>query len=192
MNSVQNVHELAFVFMDPFDLDIEDWVFVDHYLQVLPNSIGQPVLVVLLNLPPPFLKVFVINLRFQFPQLGEFKHSELVAFFIVQLRQFSICANDPSSGGHAIRLILKFLWVHIIEITEKVLLNDFSMNFCYSVYAMWSNYALSIKKQWTWFTKWAILTDFGGPSSIIESLLILSWSPGYCCSTFFRKKKFTK
>ena len=64
MNSVENVHELAFVFMDSFDLNVKQRIFVNFNSHVLVNPIGQSSFVKLLDLSPSSLEILIFYLIF--------------------------------------------------------------------------------------------------------------------------------
>ena len=60
--------------------------------------------------------------------------------FFDQLTQFRICVHQPSARRNAVGLVVEFLRIDLIEITERIVLDDVAVDFCNAVHRERSDY----------------------------------------------------
>ena len=66
---MQGGHQLAFILVNPFDLDVEDGLGIHFYSQLVFDIVGQPLLVVVFDLVEPLFKCLVISILLYLLQL---------------------------------------------------------------------------------------------------------------------------
>ena len=113
---MQGVQELAFVFVQALDLDVEDRTGIHHAAQLIGDEGGQT----------PFVGVFdgqeavpesgVLGQGFETPQLVQVADPAVADGLADERRQPGIAGQEPAPGRNAVGLVAEALREHFREI----------------------------------------------------------------------------
>ena len=120
--------------MESLNLYVKDGIRVNLDAVVLKNILGKTLFVLVFDIHE-FLKSFLvicINLQFfQFCKIGDPSVSDVIGNPVCQKL---ISVKQETSLGNTICLIVEFLRIHFIEVSERFLLKNFCMKSCNTVY----------------------------------------------------------
>ena len=120
VDNVQDVHQLALVFVYTLHLDVVHGIDGDHEAGVLLNPGGELLLVGALDVDELLLEVGVSRIGHQLLEVLE-RGNPLVNTtegIGKQIRQGRVAAVDPTTRGDTVGLVLELAGVELIELTE--------------------------------------------------------------------------
>lgn len=135
VNNVEDIHELSLVLVYSFDLDIVHCVEWDVESCALLNPLLKSFLVVFLDLDKSLLEVRVISIWSQLSQVLKESNPLINASkgLTEQVRKLWIAAMDPSSWSDTIGLVLKLVWIQLIEFLKDGFLQELTMQSSHTV-----------------------------------------------------------
>jgi hypothetical protein len=85
-NNVQNLQMLAFIFVEPFDLNIKKRIGIHHNTGFCMNIFGQIALISIFDFAPFMIKVTVDGINFQLPEISQTGELVFANFSVYQGR----------------------------------------------------------------------------------------------------------
>ncbi len=130
---VKQVEQLALVFVNALDMDVEHGLPIDLDAQVLVDEGGQALFVVLLDGAEGAAEGSVVRQRGKALQLVQIGDPVLADVFADQCRQPGIDMMQPAPRGDAVGLVDDLAGIEAVEIGEDGLLHQMSMKLGHAV-----------------------------------------------------------
>ncbi len=118
VNDMKRVHELALVFVDPLDLNIEDRIEIGLNSRQLCYVIRERLFIALLDFSPFFLELSIRRQRFKLFHFIKVCSPAIANFAGDQFRQTWIALQEPSTLGNAVRFVVESFRHHLEKILE--------------------------------------------------------------------------
>jgi len=127
VDGVQDGQELALVFVDALDLDVEQAADREGHAAVGPDQVGQPLFVLVPHGRPALPEVGVIGQRGELLQLIEVGDPALADALTDQLAEARIATGQPAALGDAVGLVVELLRPEFVEVAHQSFLQQFGM-----------------------------------------------------------------
>ncbi|KNC22834.1 hypothetical protein FF38_08040 [Lucilia cuprina] len=138
-DDVQAVQQLTFVLVNTLDLDVKHRGRVDLHTIILLQNLSQLQFVFLLNAGNVALEVGVLSPLLQSNQLIQMYGPFVANLFADQIRQARVAEQQPTTRSNTVGLVLELVGLHLVEQTEKIILQDLGVNSGYTVDGMGTN-----------------------------------------------------
>ena len=134
IHNMQNVHQLTFVFMETFYLYIKDRIRIYFNTIVLQNVFCKTYFILVFDIHEFLLCFLIICINFQFGKLFKVCNpfiSDMIGDPVCQKR---VCMKQETSLCNTVCLIVEFLRIHFVEISQFLFLQDICMESCNTVH----------------------------------------------------------
>ena len=129
VDHMEDVEELALVFVDALHLDVEQGIRVEVDTAVLLHQGRQAHLVGPLHLVPALSEGRLAGMPGQAAQLVEMSHPGLADGLVDQLAQAWIGRGQPAPLGDAVGLVVELVGPELVELLEQALLEQVGVQF---------------------------------------------------------------
>ena len=135
VHDMQDIQQLALVFMQSLDLYIKNRTGIHVNAVVLGNVFCQADLVLIFDVHEFLLILVVIHEGLKLFQLGQIRDPFIPQAYLIgqPVGQQRIGMDHESPLGNAVGLVVELLREHLIEVLELLLLQDLGMQGCYTV-----------------------------------------------------------
>jgi hypothetical protein len=121
MNDVESIHQLSLVLVNSLHHDIEDGVLIDCDVAVSLHPLRQSRLVHLLHLNPLLLELWIILILGESAQLLQILCPSIISNVgTIDIRDCSVCLQNPSPLSNTIGLVLELRGEKLIEILKEI------------------------------------------------------------------------
>ena len=138
-DDVEHIEQLAFVFVDALDLDIEQGVGIDAQFDFAQDVTCQSLFIGLFGGHPPLAEVGVFGIRNEFLQPFQIADPIRTDDRGDQGGEFGIALGQPASGCDAVGDIAETAGIERMKIAEQFFLQDLAVQFGYAIDGMTSD-----------------------------------------------------
>ena len=131
---MQDIEKLAFVLVEPLHLNVKDRIRIYVHAVMLLNVLRQTNFILVFDIHKLLLCDCVVCIRCQTADLGQIGDPALADLIRHPFRQQWISVKKETSLGNTIRLIVEFLWHHLIKIFEFLILEDLRVELRHTVH----------------------------------------------------------
>ena len=124
---LDDVQELALVFVDALDLDVEDRARIDLRRHALADEIGELLLVAALDRREALAEGGIVGQRIEIGDLLDVVEEGRADRIGHKFGEAGIGLHDPAARGHAIGLVLDPVGIEQVEMVEHRLLHQFGV-----------------------------------------------------------------
>ena len=125
---MENVHELALVFVQALDLNIEDGARVHDNAVVLENVIREAHLVLVLDVHVLLAAPLIVHIDAELLHLGEVRDPLIADALRNPVGEQRVRVEQETALRDAVGLVVEFLGRELVEVAERLLLKNFGVN----------------------------------------------------------------
>ena len=134
VDGMQDVQELALVFVNTLHLHVEERVGVDFHALRFLEVLGEAFLVLLLDGHECLLEFGVLCERFEFPEVVQILDPAVANLRRDQFRHGGVRLADPATRSHAVRLVVELFGPQLVEVLEERRLQEVGVEGCHAVH----------------------------------------------------------
>ena len=135
VDDIQSVHLLTFVFVETFDLCINDWVFIKIDTFVGFKITFKRQFVIIFNFSQTFVNCWIICKGSQFFQLSCVSKVTITNQFFDVVSKFLVWEFQPTTECNTVCFVVEAFWVKVVEWFQLRRFKDFCVKCCYTVNA---------------------------------------------------------